>query len=212
MRKSFVFGALIGVATLASVNSAFANTVNGSIWLVSAAVASDAIPGDVPGTPPNVTFTAPSDPLSFASGGAYTIGEFLASGGATNIVYNGASAGTSLLNTLFNFTGSVSVTTGETFTVQHDDGLTLVIGGVTVTPDEPGPTPPVVTLETYTGPTGNEPFQLVYGECCGAPAVLNVALPLSSVPEPATWSLMLLGVGGIGGLLRRKSRQIATAA
>jgi hypothetical protein len=26
------------------------------------------------------------------------------------------------------------------------------------------------------------------------------------VPEPTTWSLMLLGVGGIGGLMRRKAR------
>lgn len=34
----------------------------------------------------------------------------------------------------------------------------------------------------------------------------------TSVPEPAAWSLMLLGVGGIGGFMRRKSRQLAAAA
>ncbi len=34
----------------------------------------------------------------------------------------------------------------------------------------------------------------------------------SSVPEPAAWSLMLLGVGGIGGLMRRTSRQLTAAA
>ncbi len=33
---------------------------------------------------------------------------------------------------ILEFTGTVSVTTGETFTVTHDDGLTLTIGGLSV--------------------------------------------------------------------------------
>ena len=67
-----------------------------------------------------------------------------------------------------------------------------MIAGITVL-DAAGPTSFDVTTDTYTGPTGNEPFQLVYGECCGAPADLSISLPFVSptVPEPA--SLALLG-------------------
>jgi hypothetical protein len=114
-------------------------------------------------------------------------------------------------NTLFNFTGTVSVTTGETFTVGHDDGLTLVIGGSTVI-SAPGPTAFELTTETYTGPSGNFAFQLVYGECCGAPADLSISLPLiSAVPEPA--SVPFLG-GGFAAmlLLRRRPGAMMRAA
>jgi hypothetical protein len=107
-------------------------------------------------------------------------------------------------NTIFNFTGSVTVTTGETFTAGHDDGLTLVIGGLTVI-SAPGPTSFVTTTDTYTGPTGTYPFQLVYGECCGRPADLGISLPLvSKVPEPATLALFGLGLVGFGFMRRRR--------
>jgi hypothetical protein len=114
-------------------------------------------------------------------------------------------------NTIWNFVGTVTVTTGETFSASHDDGLTLIIGGVTVI-DAPGPTAAVTTTETYTGPSGNEPFQLVYGECCGAPGSLVVDLPLtSSVPEPSTWAMMLLGFAGLGFVGYRRTKKVAAA-
>ena len=37
--------------------------VSGSVWLVAPGAASDATPANVPATPPDVTFRAPSDPL-----------------------------------------------------------------------------------------------------------------------------------------------------
>jgi hypothetical protein len=128
----------------------------------------------------------PNDTLCFdssTSASAYTLGGFLASGGATNVTGSAGDLGQMLDNgttgTIFEFTGMVTVMTGQTFTVTHDDGLSLQIGGVTVV-NEPGPTAPVTETFTYSGPSGNLPFDLVYGECCGAPAVLAISLPLQS--------------------------------
>ena len=93
----------------------------------------------------------------------------------------------------------------------RDDGLTLTIGGLLVV-NAPGPTAPAVTTVLYSGPTGNFPFQLVYTECCGGPAVLQTSLPLSvtpfgsTVPEPTTLSLVALGIAGLTRRLSRKAR------
>jgi hypothetical protein len=195
---ALVFGALSG--------SAMANTVTGSIWENDSTGAGNAIPGNVPGTTPDVTFTTAS-PIDFQSGGAYTIGEFLQSGTGSTILTGASELGNSLDNTLFNFTGTVSVTTGEQFIAGHDDGLTLIIDGLTVI-SAPGPTSFNTTPAIYSGPSGNFAFQLVYGECCGAPGDLEITLPLTSgVPESATWAMMLLGAGLVGGGLRMARRK-----
>jgi hypothetical protein len=195
------------VALFAFSGLAQAAVVTGSIYENQAGPAANATPANVPGGLADVTFTAPS-PLSFTSGGAYTIGEFLTSGSASVLTGAGELSKT-LQNTLFNFTGLVSVTNGQTFTAGHDDGLTLVIGGVTVI-SAPLQTSFANTTQTYTGPTGTFAFQLVYGECCGAPAALAISLPLTSaVPEPSTWAMMILGFIGVGFMsYRRRSRSV----
>jgi len=58
--------------------------------------------------------------------------------------------------TLIQLLGTVSVTSGQSFSVAHDDGLTLIIGGLTVI-NAPEPTAPTTTSATYTGPAGNQP-------------------------------------------------------
>jgi hypothetical protein len=109
------------------------------------------------------------------------------------------------VGTILQFTGFVTVTTGQMFTVTHDDGLTLIIGGINLG-FNPGPTAPVTSTVTYTGPSGTFAFQLVYAECCGGPAVLQINLPFTNqpVPERATLALLGLGFAGLGFARRRK--------
>jgi hypothetical protein len=205
MRRVLLASTAVALCTAAGLLPAKAQTAVGNVWEVPSSVANNAIPANIPVTAPNVVFTAPSNPLSFSSGPLYTIGEFIASGGGI-VSSNNVPLTDSLDNTLFNFTGTVSVTTGETFKAGHDDGLTLTIGGVTVI-SAPGGTSFTLTTSTYTGPSGNEPFDLVYAECCGPPAALEVDLPLQgTVPEPGTLAVFATGLLGLGLMRRRKHR------
>ena len=211
MRKYLL--SVAAVLALGVPGMAQAGVVAGSIYLNNSA-ASDAVIGFSHGAA-DVTFTVPSpsnpactgafagDTLCFQSGGAYTLGEFLSSGGATVLTGSG-NLGDSLDNSVFEFTGTVSVTNGEQFQAGHDDGLQLQIGSILVI-DAPGPTSFTTTPATYTGPTGTFSFDLVYGECCGAPADLGIALPFeSSVPEPLTLSLFGAGLAGAAAMRRRR--------
>lgn len=199
MRTTKLQIVILAAIAFASVGTLQAS-ITGSIW---EGVVGNAAPTDIPARPADVTFSVDS-PLDFDSrrGGSYTIGSWLATGGAT-ILTGASEAGNTMNGTIFQFIGQVSVLNGQTFTVNHDDGLTLIIGGVTVI-NEPGPTAPTTTTRTYTGPSGNLPFQLVYGEGWGAPAVLQIDLPFSAVPEPSTCiagALLLLPFGA--GLIRK---------
>jgi|SRR5580704_3199019 len=199
------------LAFIASTGFAHA-AILGSIWENDSTGAQAAIPGNVPGTTPDVTFSLPGTSINLQSGSLYTIGEFLTFGGAT--VLTGASQlGNTLDNTIFNFTGTVSVTNGETFSAGHDDGLTLIIGGTTVI-SAPFGTSFVVTTQTYTGPTGNFPFQLVYGEAFGAPGDIEVSglALVSTTPLPAALPLFAGGLGLLGMFARRRKQTTSVLA
>lgn len=195
----------LGMATLGTQ----ANTVNGSLWEqvdshidTDGSFANVAIMQGIRAA--DVTFTVNS-PISLNSYGAngYLIGGFLASGGATITSDPGGAANRTLNNTLFYFTGLVSVYNGQTFSVWHDDGLQLKIGGVMIV-DVPGPTSPIETSYSWTGADGTYEFELAYAENCGAPGVLKVDLPLRSVPDGGSTLVLLGGVLGLLGIAGRR--------
>jgi len=187
--------------------TAQATPITGSLWAVNEAVAQDAIPANVPLDAPDVTFKVNALDFNPLHIGQQTVYQWLVSGGAFNIIGSPDALNTRMeepgrMGTLVEFLGDITVTTGDTFVVTHDDGLTLIIGATNLGfPSGPAGFPYDVSTRIYAGPSGTFPFQLVYADCCGSPAYLRVEV----VPEPTT--LALLGSGlALAGLRRRFQR------
>jgi len=214
---------IAGLAAIVSASMATAQAqITGYLWDSSVSGLSDSspnVPSVPPSTSPSVTFTVPNGSLNFNSGSGdgspgdgYTIGGFLASGGATVTGGTLSTAGANtfnLDNTLIQLVGQVTVVNGQSYNVEHDDGVVLTIGSTTLV-NEPDPTSAVTTDYTWTGASGTYSFDLLYAEVKGPPAVLITSLPLeaSPVPEPTTMlagALLLLPFGSsVCRQLRRK--------
>ena len=221
---------LVGLMGMSAIGVARAGYITGTLWennpnAGNAAIAN--IPTG-PTTTPYVTFTANAVQFSsFGNAGNtgngsldYTVGSWLTSlGAANNIVYYNGAASTDPLwqsggtpcpcnGSFIALTGTDYFTTGQSFTVTQDDGLQMRVGSAGSPQfvfSNPGPTSPVTSTHTYTGNTGDFAFTFAYGECCGAPAVLetNLAAP-GSVPEPSTLALLGLGLAGLGFAWRKR--------
>ena len=179
-----------------------ANTITGEIWenfttttlgneqgtFANVATLSGARSADV-------TFSL-TGPINFSSVvGGYTIGGFLGSGGAT-IVTGSGQAGNNLDNTLFYFSGMLSMVHGETYDLSHDDGAELSINGSDVVNSSIA----TDSFYTWTGASGNYNFQLAYAEVEGPPGILT----MHSVPDGGSTMAMLGGVLTVmGGVARR---------
>ncbi len=111
----------------------------------------------------------------------------------------------------FHISGSYISPTPVNGNLSHDDGATLIIGGVTYvsSPNETFiTTSPVFTVAGAANPVS---LDLYYVEANGSPAVLDLELPgarlAGPVPEPSTWAMLLMGFAGVGFMAyRRKSK------
>jgi hypothetical protein len=198
---------LVLVSALGIAATAQAGTVTGNLWHLSPDSATYvASPSLVPGTAPDVTFNS-SSVLSFDAGFGPTVGAWLSSGGAFNVTENTAGTLASLISdgsnvgTVIDFKGTMRVTSGQTFTITHDDGIYLSINGIDMG-FNPNPTPPETETETWGGASGCYPYELVYTENHGGYATL--VGDLGSVPDGGT-TVALLGMGFAGlAVLRNK--------
>lgn len=142
-------------------------------------------------------------------GGAdYTIGSWLATGGFT---YAGPIAGDTLNNTLWLFYTDQSFASAPKLTITHDDGVEVPyknINGTLYSGFTAALTSP--TTETGSCPSCSGPGQvgIVYNEASGAPGVLQAGI----VPEPSTWAMMLIGLGGLGMAMRRSRKTASVIA
>lgn len=202
--------AVLGTLLISATLPARADYITGVAWSVPASTAGNTPPlGNTPGPDAieEATFTANGIDFSGDLPGDYNLGGFLAYGGtADNINYlNGASAATDLDDTLWEFTGVAYFTNGATFDVTHDDGVNLYVNFIPVL-SAPGPTSPIQQQYTYTGPTGDEPFDFIYTECCGGTADFQTTLVpvVAGTPEPGTLALFGMGAALVFGYYRKR--------
>lgn len=201
-------------AMLVVAQLAHANTVSGAVYINGT---TGAIPGTLPPGAPSATFLlgSPGDifnmtgnPLPLPS--TYTINGFLTSGGDVATYFTGGGlSGSDLDNTLFVFSGFVDLAPGK-YTVTHDDGVIVTVGGVTYL-NAPNPTSAKSATFKITTDTGFVPFQIEYAEVYGPPAVLDVSggsARFNSVnpntPEPSSFVLLGSGLLAAAGMIRRR--------
>lgn len=193
-------------------SQAKAEPISATAWSVPASTA-DNVPtlGNTPGAGATEWATFSASAIHFSGDSNYSLGGFLNSfGAASNIVYmNGASAASSLTDVLFEFTGTAFFTNGQTFNVEHDDGVNLYVNGVLAL-GAPNVTSPITTPFTYTGPTGSFNFDFIYAN--GPPTQadfttnLVTSQTLQPVPEPSTIALLLTGSSALWSIRRRTTR------
>jgi hypothetical protein len=100
-----------------------------------------------------------------------------------------------------------------TFSLTSDDGSLAFIDGNLVV-DDGNPHGPAFASNSIFLAAGKHTFEVQFFECCGDPSGLDFGhegTTISSVPEPSTWAMLLLGFGGLGLMYHRGGRKAAIA-
>ncbi|MEG3125549.1 PEPxxWA-CTERM sorting domain-containing protein [Sphingomonas sp. GB1N7] len=158
--------------------------------------------GPCSGVPTGVTFSAPTNNNLYIAGAGQSgntttaLGLNLPLGGNITIGLN--SLATAFGSDLFqNFGGGNQSGLNAAFLVSLFNGSSLV-GTYNVSVAS--------GTGSFFGLTGSDAFNRVTVSQSGGYAVLdNVRFNVAAVPEPATWGMMILGFGLMGGAMRRRS-------
>ena len=196
-------------AALLFTPAAHANTISGVAYcnISSADAANTPAPGVAPSGTECATFSAGDLAFYNSDPNTNTLGAFLNSyseilGSVTYL--NGFSAGSSLDESLFQFTGTGYFVQGQTYNAYHDDGTVMNVGGTTVV-NAPSPISLTDTTFVFNNSTGNYDFAYNYTENYGTSA-FGTDADASPVPEPS--SLFLLATGGAIALLYARRRNL----
>jgi hypothetical protein len=212
MSRKLVAAAAAVLISAMCAGPTLAGATAGAIW-VGPDVPDPNDASNHPAGAPDATFATGA--INYDSNvGGYTIGGFLNNpvfmNQSAEFVTNGG-AGASADNIFVEITGTVGLLPGNnSFVVEHDDGVVMNVTGIGNVVFQPGPTAPVDTPFNVfnAGAKSNFPFVLDYTECCGAPAVLLLKInnvTIGNVPEPAAWTMMILGMFGVGWAVRRRT-------
>jgi PEP-CTERM motif len=220
MRNCFA-KAILGLGVLACIAATPARaTITGTVYL------DDPTSTDASVLPSSslahADFSAPAINFNTNCSDCTTISDFLGNPTFTNTA-NGFDPTHLTDNSFLLINGFALLSNGaNAFVVGHDDGVVITFPGLnggSPVVNAPGPTS--LSLSPFNvnnpGPAGLYAFTLQYTECCGGPANLDFTVngtnPVSAVPEPSTWAMLLLGFAGVGFMAyRRKSKPALMAA